>query len=209
MKQADVKIGGEYRVKIGSRLAPVTVISRRERTALRGRRQVVFHCITLDTNRSIVASAARIRPIVAPPAVKIVRPPVEPSPVPAAWDGHPGDSWLPLVPVPGLLPRRGEGRVLRLSQANHAFVRRIVDREHVAEGMMRIARVVRAAIACRVQWRTIPRDLRRGILFTAACIHHGNRETYTAVMGHAPLPSPRAVAEAVGIAVGLGPEPVC
>ena len=103
----------------------------------------------------------------------------------------------------------GTGRVLRLSQANHAFVRRVVDREHVAEGMMRIARVVRFAIGQRIEWRTIPRDLRRGILFTAACIHHGNRERYTAVMGHAPLPSPRAVAEAVGIAVGLGPEPIC
>lgn len=111
--------------------------------------------------------------------------------------------------VPGLLPRGGEGRVLRLSSANHAFVRRIVDREHVAESMLRIARVVRAAVGQRVRWASISRDLRRGILFTAACVHFGNRERYTAVMGHAPLPSPRAVAEAVGIAVGLGPEPVC
>lgn len=204
MRQNDVQIGGEYRVRIGDRLAPVTVLRR-----LDGRGRSRFLCRTGDTGREIKATAARLRPLVAASRPAAAQRPVEPSPVPAAWNGHPGDAWLPLVAVPGLLPSRGEGRVLRLSQANHAFVRRIVDREHVAEGMMRIARVVRAAIGQRIQWRTIPRDLRRGILFTAACIHFGNRERYTAVMGHAPLPSPRAIAEAVGIAVGLGPEPVC
>jgi hypothetical protein len=204
MRQNEIQIGGEYRVKVGSRLAPVTVLRR-----LDGRGRSRFLCMTQDTNREIKATAARLRPLVAASRPAAAPRPVEPSPVPAAWDGHPGDAWLPLVAVPGLLPSRGAGRVLRLSQANHAFVRRVVDREHVAEGMMRIARVVRASIAARTQWRTIPRDLRRGILFTAACIHHGNRETYTAVMGHAPLPSPRSIAEAVGIAVGLGPEPIC
>ena len=204
MRQAEVTIGGEYRVRVGDRLARVKVLRR-----LDGRGRARFLCLTQDTAREIKATAARLRPLVEASRPAAAPRPVEPSPMPAAWDGHPGDAWLPLVAVPGLLPSRGEGRVLRLSQANHAFVRRIVDREHVAEGMMRIARVVRAAIGRNVQWRTIPRDLRRGILFTAACIHFGNRERYTAVMGHAPLPSPRAIAEAVGIAVGLGPEPVC
>ena len=202
MRQAEVTIGGEYRVRIGDRLAPVKVLRR-----LDGRGRSRFVCLTQDTGREIKATAARLRPLVEASRPAAPPRPVEPSPVPAAWDGHPGDAWLPLVSVPGLLPSRQDGRVLRLSQANHAFVRRIVDREHVAEGMMRIARVVRAAIGRNVQWRTIPRDLRRGILFTAACIHFRNRETYTAVMGHAPLPSPRAIAEAVGIAVGLGPMP--
>ena len=204
MRQAEVTIGGEYRVRVGDRLARVKVLRR-----LDGRGRARFLCLTQDTAREIKATAARLRPLVEVSRPAAAPRPVEPSPMPAAWDGHPGDAWLPLVAVPGLLPSRGTGRVLRLSQANHAFVRRIVDREHVAEGMMRIARVVRAAIGRNVQWRTIPRDLRRGILFTAACIHFGNRERYTAVMGHAPLPSPRAIAEAVGIAVGLGPEPVC
>lgn len=204
MRQNEIQIGATYRVKIGSRLAPVTVLRR-----IDGRGRARFSCLTQDTRREVRATAARLRPLVEACRPAAAPRPVEPSPVPAAWDGHPGDAWLPLVPVPGLLPSRGTGRVLRLSQANHAFVRRVVDREHVAEGIMRIARVVRHAIGQRIQWRTIPRDLRRGILFTAACIHHGNRERYTAVMGHAPLPSPRAIAEAVGIAVGLGPEPVC
>ena len=206
MRLADVAIGGEYRVKVGGRLAPVRVIAQRERRRWgNSPRQTVFECRTLDTGRTIIASPARLRPVVAPPAPATR--PVAPSPVPTAWDGHPGDEWLPLVTVPGLLPSRGQGRVLRLSQANHAFVRRLVDREHVGEGMLRIARVVRAAIGRHIQWRTIPRDLRRGVLFTAACIHFGNRERYTAVTGHAPLPSERMVAEAVGIACGLGPMP--
>lgn len=202
MRQNEVTIGGSYRVKIGDRLAPVTVLRR-----IDGRGRARFACLTQDTGREIRATAARLRPLVEVSRPAAAPRPVEPSPVPAAWDGHPGDAWLPLVPVPGLLPSRREGRVLRLSQANHAFVRRVVDREHVAEGMARIARVVRHAIGQRIVWRTIPRDLRRGILFTAACIHHGNRERYTAVMGHAPLPGERMVAEAVGIACGLGPEP--
>ena len=191
MRQAEIQIGGEYRVRIGDRLAPVTVVRR-----LDGRGRSRFLCMTQDTQREIKATAARLRPLVAAARPAAAPQAVAPSAVPAAWDGHPGDAWLPLVAVPGLLPSRGDGRVLRLSQANHAFVRRVVNREHVAEGMMRIARVVRASIAARIQWRTIPRALRRGILFTAACIHFGNRERYTAVMGHAPLPSPRAIAEA-------------
>ena len=184
MKQNDIQIGGEYRVKIGDRLACVTVLRR-----LDGRGRARFLCLTQDTRREIKATAARLRPLVATRPAAAPAAPVEPSPVPAAWDGHPGDAWLPLVPVGSLLPSRGRGQVLRLSAANHAFVRRIVDREHVAHGMRRIAKVVREAIGKRIQWRTIPRDLRRGILFTAACIHHGNRERYTAVMGHSPLPS--------------------
>lgn len=207
MKLADVTIGGEYRVRIGSRLAPVRVIAQREqrRWGTSPRRRV-FECRTLDTGRTIIASPARLRAVA--PASRPT-PVQKPAGEPVAWDGPTGDSWLPLVAVPGLLPRCGSGRVLRLSHANHAMVCRVVDREHVAEGMMRVARVVRAAIGRHVQWQTIPRDLRRGVLFAAACRHWKNRETYRAVMGHAPLPSPRAIAEAVGIAVGLGPEPVC
>lgn len=203
MRQNEVTIGMQARVKIGARLAPVTV----EREITRHGRRTKFQCLTGDTGRRITVTAARLRPLVESPRPDAVAKPAAAGPVDFA--GPAGSEWLPLVRVPGLLPRGGEGRVLRLSSANHAFVRRIVDREHVAESMLRIARVVRAAVGQRVRWASISRDLRRGILFTAACVHFGNRERYTAVMGHAPLPSPRAVAEAVGIAVGLGPEPVC
>lgn len=200
MRQAEVKVGSDYRVRVGDRLATVTVTRR-----LDGRGRARYLCLTHDTRREIRATAARLRPLVAArPAAT-----VQAAPEPADWSGPTGDRWLPLVRVPGLLDRVRDGRVLSLSSANAAGVCRIVDREHVGEGMLRVARVVRATIGRSTRWRSIPRDLRRGVLFAAACRHWRNRETYTAVMGHAPLPSPRSVAEAVGIACGLGPEPVC
>lgn len=193
MRQNEITIGSSYRVRIGDRLATVTVLRRKA-----GSGRARFVCETHDTRREIAATAARLRPLVEPRPATAPAAAVEPSPTPAAWDGHPGDAWLPLVPVGSLLPTRGRGQVLRLSAANHAFVRRLVDREHVAHGMRRISRVVREAIGQRYRWLSIPRDLRRGILFTAACIHHGNREQYSAVMGHAPIPSEELVTAAMG-----------
>jgi hypothetical protein len=194
MRQNDVQIGGTYRVRIGSRLAPVTVLHK-----VPGRGRQRYACLTQDTGREVRATAARLRPMVDPAPA--------PAPEPPAWDGPIGNEWLPAVPVPGLLGR-GTRKVVRLSAANIFGIRRIVDRVHVAETMKHLARVVRAEVGRCVQWRTIPRDLRRGILFSAACRHHQNRGQYEAVMGHAPLPSPRAVAEAVAVAVGLGREPL-
>lgn len=196
MKQADVKIGGEYRVKVGSRLAPVTVLAR-----LPGRGRQRFLCRTGDTGREVKATAARLRLMVDPPR----RP--APAPEPPAWSGPVGDRRVDAVPVPGLLGRGGR-QVAVLSEANCRGIHRIVDRVHVAEDMRHLARVVRAEVGRCVQWRTIPADMRRGILFSAACRHHYNRETYRAVMRHDPLPSPRAVAEAVAVACGLGREPL-
>jgi hypothetical protein len=200
MKQAEVKIGGEYRVKIGSRLALVTVLAR-----LPGRGRQRFLCRTGDTGREVKATAARLRPLVDPPRRPAAAP--QAAPEPPAWDGPIGNEWLPAVPVPGLLGR-GNRKVVRLSSANISGIHRIVDRIHVAEDMRHLARVIRAEVGRCVQWRTIPADMRRGILFSAACRHHHNRETYREVMRHDPLPSPRAVAEAVAVACGLGREPL-
>ena len=61
MKQNDVQIGMQARVKIGSRLAEVTVLRR-----LDGRGRARFECRTSDTGRVIKATAARLRPV--PPA---------------------------------------------------------------------------------------------------------------------------------------------
>jgi hypothetical protein len=200
MRQADVQIGGTYRVRIGSRLAPVKVLHRRP-----GSGRARYICETQDTRRQITATAARLRPVVDP--AQRPAPAPQAAPEPPAWDGPIGNEWLDAVPVPGLLGR-GTRKVVRLSDANIVGIRRIVDRVHVAETMKHLARVVRAEVGRCVQWRTIPRDLRRGVLFSAACRHHQNRGQYEAVMGHAPLPSPRAVAEAVAMAVGLGREPL-
>lgn len=64
MKQSEVKIGETYRVKIGSRLAEVTVLR-----ALDGRGRQRFECRTSDTGRPIRCTAARLRPV-PPPAVR-------------------------------------------------------------------------------------------------------------------------------------------
>lgn len=197
MKQTDIQIGGQYCVRIGNRLAPVTVLRR-----LDGRGRARFACLTGDTGREVRATAARLRPMVEPRQAAAPKPAAEP----AAWSGPAGDRWLPAVPVPGLL-RNVRGRVIKLSDANLGAVCRVVDRQHVAESLPRVARVVRDAIGRSVRWNTIPRDLRRGVVFAAACRHWRNRETYRAVTGHDPLPSERMVAEAVGVACGLGRMP--
>ena len=58
MKQAEVKIGMEARVKIGGRLAPVTV----ERMIERPGRRTRYQCLTGDTGRRITCTAGRLRP---------------------------------------------------------------------------------------------------------------------------------------------------
>lgn len=63
MKQEQVTIGMQARVKIGSRLAEVTVLRR-----LEGRGRARFECRTSDTGRLVKATAARLRPV-PPPAV--------------------------------------------------------------------------------------------------------------------------------------------
>lgn len=63
MKQEQVTIGMTARVKIGSRLAEVTVLR-----CLDGRGRARFECRTSDTGRLVKATAARLRPV-PPPAV--------------------------------------------------------------------------------------------------------------------------------------------
>ena len=63
MKQEQVTIGMQARVKIGQRLAEVTVLRRFD-----GRGRARFECRTSDTGRLVKATAARLRPV-PPPAV--------------------------------------------------------------------------------------------------------------------------------------------
>lgn len=64
MKQEQVTVGMQARVKIGSRLAVVTV----EREIDRPGRRMQYQCLTADTGRRITATSARLRPM-PPPAV--------------------------------------------------------------------------------------------------------------------------------------------
>jgi hypothetical protein len=58
MKQECVTIGMQARVKIGQRLAEVTVLRQ-----LEGRGRARFECRTSDTGRLVRATAARLRPV--------------------------------------------------------------------------------------------------------------------------------------------------
>ena len=67
MKQEQVTIGMAARVKIGSRLAEVTVLRR-----LDGRGRARFECRTSDTGRLVKATAARLRPVPAAAVIAMV-----------------------------------------------------------------------------------------------------------------------------------------
>ena len=217
MLQSEVTIGGQYIAKVGRRYATVTVLSRRSRPGQRTR----FRCLTEDTRREITATAARLSAMSGTPeyaaaeAREAARRAKLAEDMAAAdrrdaraFDGPPGTETVEARPLPGLVETIGSAPVLALSSDNRYAVARAVDSIHVAETLRHVVRVVRAEISRWVVWRTIPRSLRRGIVYAAAFRHYGNRQTYRAVMHHDPLPSPRAVAEAVGIACGLGREPL-
>jgi hypothetical protein len=218
MLQSEVKIGGQYIAKVGRRYATVTVLHSRSRPGQRTR----FVCLTEDTRREITATAARLSAIIGTPehaaaeARDQARRAKLAEDMAAAerrdarpFDGPTGTETVEARPLPGLVEKIGPAPVLALSTSNRYAVARAVDAIHVAEKLRHVVRVVRAEIGRNVVWQTIPRALRRGIVYAAAFRHASNRNTYRAVMRHDPLPSPRAVAEAVAMAVGLGREPLC
>lgn len=204
MLAKDIVIGSTYRCRVGDRLALVTV------TAAPGRGHRKFTCQTQDTDRRILASAAKLRPLpgsdlAAAEAARRAAAAAKRGPRP--FSGAVGDTLADAGPVPGIIARVGSSPVVALSEANRDTIRRIVDGVHVAEGFPHVARRVRARIGSMVIWNTIPRALRRGILFAAAKRHAEGRRLYRLAMRHDPMPSPRMVAEAVGVACGLGPMP--
>lgn len=211
MRQQDIVIGGRYRVRIGGRLAPVEVISQRRRSGYGGRVQTVFVCVTQDTHRQIEASAARLRPVPGTIGAELEAERRAANAGkrtgPRPFVGPAGTAAVEPKAARGMLSRISAVPVLRLSRDNAASVGRAVDGCHVAESFGQVARRLRGRLGAVVQWKTIPRELRRGILYYAAHRHAANRETYCALMRHDQIPSPRMVADAIGRAVGLGPMP--
>ena len=208
MRKQDINVGGTYRCKVGARLALVTVIEAPRVGSTR------YRCRTHDTDRAVLATAAKLRPLPGTALADAERERLAAAAArravanaPRAFSGPVGADTVEAAPVAGILARVGSSPVARLSQANHDTIRRIVDACHVAEGFPYVARRVRAKVAAHVIWATIPRALRRGILHAAAQRHGEGRRLYRIAMRHDPLPSPRMVAEAVGAACGLGPMP--
>lgn len=108
--------------------------------------------------------------------------------------------------VPGIVENVGRRNIERPIGANAEMLSRIVGRCHVADSILTVARAVRRSLPAG-RLRTFPVPFRRGLWQTAAEMHGANRSMYRDVMGHDPLPSPAAVANAVGMALGLGPCP--
>lgn len=207
MRQTEVTIGCEYRVRIGDRLAPVAVIRRRVRRNF-GREQIVFDCRTLDTGREIVATAARLRPvpgtpeaaaeqarkrkaqarrIAATPAGTYTSTPAVPAPVLVAPS-----------PVPGMVENVNPWQpVERLVGYNREAVERIVAGVHVALPWSSACRAVYRVIGKGGRLRGFPRALRRGAWLRVAEEHAANRAQYVAVMGHAPTPSEETITAAM------------
>jgi len=204
MLAKDVQIGATYRCRVGDRLALVTVL------AAPGRGHRKFTCQTQDTDRRVLATAAKLRPIpgtALAEAEQARRAAAAAKRGPRPFSGAVGDMILDAGPVPGVIGRVGPSPVVELSPPNRDTIRRIVDGVHVAEPFAQVARRVRGRIGSMVIWQTIPRELRRGILHAAAQRHAEGRRLYRLAMRHAPLPSERMVTEAVGLACGLGPMP--
>lgn len=204
MLSRDVQIGATYRCRVGDRIALVTV------TAAPGRGHRKYTCRTHDTDRQVLATAAKLRPIpgtALAEAEQARRAAAAAKRGPRPFVGPVGPDTVPPAPVAGILANVGPSPIAALSEPNRDTIRRIVDGVHVAEPFAHVARRVRARIGSMVIWATIPRSLRRGILLAAAQRHAEGRRLYRIAMRHDPLPSERMVAEAVGIAAGLGPMP--
>lgn len=199
MRQTEVRIGGEYRVKVGDRLAPVTVLRR-----LDGRGVARYLCRTGDTGREIRATAARLRPLPGTPEAAAERSrriaaerrrranrPDRPSP------DHKPTLTAPAA-VPGMVERvRPDLLVERLVGYNAEMVRRVVAGVHVGQPWSVACRAVFAVIGKGGRLRGFPRHLRRGAWLAVAEEHAANRAHYRQVMGHAPVPSPEMIEAAM------------
>ena len=208
MKQAEVKIGMEARVKIGGRLAPVIVTAQRHQRMSNERWRVVFECRTLDTDRPIVAAAARLRPMPGTPeaaaeqarkraaeARRIAKTPVGTYP---SKPVHAAPTLVSPAPVAGMVRRVDPSRLVEpLTGYNREAVERIVAGVNVAMPWSVACRAVFRVINKNGDLHTFPKALRRGAWLKVAEEHAANRRLYREVMGHAPIPSVEMIEDAM------------
>ena len=203
MLAKEITIGMQARVKIGDRLAVVTVTSKANYSG--GRRQA-WWCRTHDTGRMVSATAARLRPIPGSPEAAADRgrklaaqrrresQPRDAKPATI----QPALELVPPQPVPGMFTVVNQSRQLeRLSGFNHRGVSRILEGVHVAASWRAACRAVFAVIGKGGRIRAVPVALRRGCWQSVAEIHAINRRNYTEVMGTAPAPSEATITAAM------------
>jgi hypothetical protein len=198
MRQEDVQIGATYRTKVGDRLATVNVV--RSVYALSGSRRR-FHCVTLDTRREIYRTAAKLRPMVEAdkPAksrelsLRSQRQYEDPDGIrTAVYIDNP-------QPVRGMISNVSNGPIVMVGAFDgfDRIVRTAVDRVHVAESWRVVAWAIRHRIREMYRPSSLPRALRRGLLYAAAKRHAANRNTYRMVMGEAPFPTEEMIGRAI------------
>lgn len=208
MRANDVTLACEYRVKIGGRLAPVVVIARRERRTYGGRAQTVFECRTLDSGRSITATAARLRPVPGTPEAAVEqarkrksqarRIAATPAGTYSSTPAHPAPVLVAPSPVPGMVERVDPSRPIEpLIGYNREAVERIVAGVHVALPWSAACRAVYRVIGRGGKLRAFPKPLRRAAWMLVADEHARNRRLYIEAMGHAPIPSEEIVTAAL------------
>lgn len=160
MKQAEVTVGMRAHVRVGSRLAVVTV---EHQTRLNGR--VKFVCRTTDTGRQIVCTAARLRAIPETTGGKLVQP----------------------RPIEGLTVNAAR-TIEEMGAYNRSGIRQFAGARHVMLTPLGLARAFCEHVKAR-SLRQHPPAFRRGALHCLFQAHAENRRLYRGVMGHAPMPS--------------------
>jgi hypothetical protein len=172
MKQSEITTGMTARVKIGSRLALVTV----ERVIDRPGRRLQYQCVTGDTGRRITCTAARLRP---DPVAQF-----KAAGLPGATAGTNGQPLVAAAPVAGMVANVSACMVEPLTGANRYNVERIVGTVHVSATWRAACRKVFSKLGTRGRLRTFPRPLRRGLWLAVAEAHRSNRDLYRSVMGY-------------------------
>jgi hypothetical protein len=198
MRQAEVWIGGYYRTKVGNRITRVKV---ERNVGKRGRSRDQFECVTADTGKVILRTAAKLRPMVdvakpAPVKRELV---AYPDPDMIRHPGLKPMSMMAAMPIDGMLNRITgvKGDIVHLDEAHERWMRTRVDRLHVSEPFRTVARSIRSLITMQYRYLSVPRALRRGLLYAAAKRHAANRQTYRMVMGEAPFPTEEMIGRAI------------
>ena len=199
MRQNDIQIGMQACVRIGSRLAAVTVVRRLDGGGSRGRTR--YECLTADTGRTIRATAARLRPMPSEAAraaaAEVVRKiaaralPPAPATQPETTGGR--------LARPGRLEGvrlNARRRIEQMGPRNTRGIERCLGAVHVAEPLTVAFRRFLQAIGRR-SLREFPVAFRRGAAHRVFQVHRANRRQYCETMRHAPLPSEEMVARAL------------
>lgn len=203
MRQTEITIGMQAAVKIGQRLAVVTVTGKANHSG--GRRQE-YWCRTHDTGRMIHATAARLRPMPGTPeAAAEARRRRQAEERRAKTAPKPTQTREIVTPrlvrpamVPGMVRNvSGDNLVEPLIGANREGVVRIVAGVDVSLPWSAACRAVYRVIGRSKALRAFPRPLRRAAWLLVAEEHARNRRLYRETMGHAPIPSEETITAAL------------